>query len=83
MKLAKKPTFEAFKMTLFLMASIHLLIIAFYAVSTGKFQYLHMGDILDIKFLIPGIAYTLLLEIILGIIPLVLFIYFYKKYSKS
>ena len=65
------------------MASIHLLIIAFYAVSTGKFQYLHMGDILDIKFLIPGIAYTLLLEIILGINPLVLFIYFYKKYSKS
>lgn len=83
MKIRKNALFPAFQKALFWMASVHLLIITFYALTTRQYSYLNLGDILDLKFILPGIAYTTGLSLFLSLFPIGLFIYFYKKDKKS
>ncbi|MBI5044414.1 MAG: hypothetical protein HZC02_00630 [Candidatus Levybacteria bacterium] len=79
MKIRKSALFPALQKMLFWMASFHLVIIAIYALTTKEYVYLNLGNILDLKFIMPGVEYTPGLSLLLSVFPIGLFWYFYKK----
>lgn len=74
MKINKKTLYQAVEKTIFYLATLHLVIIAYYALTTQQYGYLHFGDILDLRFLFPGMEYTTGLGVVLVILVVLLFI---------
>ena len=81
MKIHWKPILGAVKETIFIIAVIHIAMLAIYAVWSRDFSYLNMAGIIDLKLFFPQVEYNFTAAVI-GAVPvlaLIAFLYGRKK----
>lgn len=72
----------AANITVLTIAWIHLIILFLKAVTSSNYELLHIGSILDLQFVIPGIKYNFSTLIILVIPVLAFYFYLVKRLKK-
>ena len=77
--MTRKRFFYALEKTIFYGACIHLLLLLFHALRTGKFVYIDMADILDLKLLFPNLTYTPLVTALATLPIIAIFAYHFFK----
>lgn len=74
-----KRLWMAAKETIFIIAFIHIILLALYALWSGNFVYLNIADILDLKLFFTQLEYTPLVGLLGGIFVAALFVWNYFR----
>lgn len=74
-----RKIFRVYAHTLVFFASLHLLVIAWYAITHRQWRLLQIGEIWDVRYISPDYTGAVLVEIVFAVIILVVIRYYWVR----